>query len=73
MEVFMRGQYFKLIFALISILIGLVFLFLNKQIIRVQGESKAGDYSKEIRIKSFQVGGIFAILGGIFLLFEYFS
>ena len=69
----MDNQYGKLIFGIISLLIGIVFLFQHNRIIKIQGESKDGDYSEEIRIKKFKVAGIMAILGGIFLLFQYFN
>lgn len=68
----MEDQYSKLVFGIISLSIGIVFLFLNKSIIKIQGESKGDDYSEDIRIQKFKVVGVIAMLGGIFLLFKYF-
>ena len=62
----------KLVFGIIFLLVGVVFLFLHKKIIKIQGKSKDDDYSEEIRIQRFKVGGIMAILGGLFLLSKYF-
>lgn len=67
----MDDQYRKLIYGIISLLIGIVFLFQNKRIIKIQGKSREGDLSEEIRIKKLKVVGVIAILGGVFFLLQY--
>ncbi len=67
----MKDQYSKLVFGIISLLIGIIFLFKNKKIIEIQGKSKEGDYSEEIRIQKLKVAGVIALIGGIFLILQY--
>lgn len=69
----MVGQESKLVFGILSLLLGILFLFFHKRIIKIQGESKEGDFSKEIRIQKFKVVGVIAIIGGIFLLLKYWA
>ncbi|WP_457619163.1 hypothetical protein [Lutibacter sp.] len=58
---------FKLIISIILLIIGLIFTFLNEQIIELQGSSKNGDpweISNDERKMRMKIGGFFFILYG---------
>jgi len=67
----MQGSYIKPILGILSFVIGIMFLFFSKEIIKLTGESKEGDYSEEIRIQNLKVAGTLLFLTGLFYILNY--
>jgi len=67
----MQGSYIKPILGILSFVIGIIFLFFSKEIIKLTGESKEGDYSEEIRIQNLKVAGTLLFLTGLFYILKY--
>ncbi|MHB2149773.1 hypothetical protein ACX8XP_12005 [Calditrichota bacterium LG25] len=67
----MQESYIKPISGILIFVIGIIFLFFSKEIIKLTGESKEGDYSEEIRIQNLRVAGTLLFLTGLFYILKY--
>jgi hypothetical protein len=63
----------KAVFGIVIFLLGIMYTVFRKQIVKILGPSKKGDYTEEVRENKILVGGIMFILVGIIVFFKFYE
>ena len=64
----MTQQTYGLLYGIVFLILGIILTFFYKRIIKIQGESKKGDFPMNQRIRKLKIGGIGFLIGGIIFI-----